>query len=85
MRTVFDIATPEELSVLFGEDENSMDVEFHNHMRAVVQKDKNTHHKLLAELFANRGDMEQAEKNVDAITDDEYRLAVSLSLHELRL
>jgi hypothetical protein len=84
MENVFDIATPEELIGLFGEDEPDLSEEFRNYAleRQAVLKDPDCNFINLAYLYAGRGDLKKAEEYLARIQDEGERFDCSLQIHE---
>jgi len=84
MQTIFDIATPEELIDLFGEDEPDLP----DHLRdyalerkaAATSPDSNAHD--LALLYAGRGDLKTAEKHLAQISNPDMRNSCQLLIYE---
>jgi hypothetical protein len=72
METVFDLATREELSAVFGEDGPG----------EPGHPFTNSHD--LALLYASRGDFKAADRYLDKIDDQQYRLSCQLLIYERR-
>lgn len=70
METVFDLATPEELVSLFGDNDALLSAEEIADERSEIEKDSDRNLEYLAYLFAIRGDFAQADKYIDAMRDD---------------
>jgi hypothetical protein len=85
METVFDIATPEELIELFGED----DPDLPEHLRGYALEresalDPDSNFQDLALLYAGRGDLKKADQCLDKISDQRLRLDCELFIYERR-
>jgi hypothetical protein len=76
MITVFDVATPEELKGMFGDDFSDEDMEFFR------SSNINTNCARLAILYANRGDTRKSEEYLALIEDDQYRQETDMFIHE---
>jgi len=79
METVFDLATPQELVELFGEDFDDADGEYH---RQCAIEDADYGLALFASLYSIRGDMARADAYAERIQDVQRRFEVQHSLHE---
>jgi hypothetical protein len=84
MENFFDIATPEELDLILGEDDPDLPTSMRGyvHEKALAQEDADYHCGLLSTLYANRDDMQRAEDYIAMIKDEERRLCASMMLHE---
>jgi hypothetical protein len=84
METVFDIATPEELIDMFGEDEPDLSEKFRNYAleRKAVLEDPDSNFLNLALLYAGRGDLKKADEYLARIQDEGERFDCSLIIHE---
>jgi hypothetical protein len=84
METVFDLATHDEIIVMFGAD----DPELPEHLRGyaldrkLVQECPNTNFHHLALLYAERGDLKKADHYLAQIDDPQYRLSCQLLIYE---
>jgi hypothetical protein len=83
METVFDIATPEELVAMFGEDEPDLPERFRGYAleREAALKESDTNYADLAFLYAGRGDLKRADEYLALIRDCGLR---RLSVADLR-
>ena len=84
METVFDLATPEELIDLFGEDDPDLpeDLREYKHERQYVLEDADYNFSMLAELYDIRGDKQKADECIAKIQDDDLRMSTVLLLYE---
>jgi ATP/maltotriose-dependent transcriptional regulator MalT len=86
MENVFDIATPEELIDLFGEDEPDLSEEFRNYAleREAAQRypESDANYINLALLYAGRGDLKKADTYLARIQDTGERLGCQLLIYE---
>ena len=74
MKTVFDIATPEELLELFGSEESIVFAK--EHTNADMQSG------YLATIYHWRGDKQKSTACINAIADIEHKLSITLILNE---
>jgi hypothetical protein len=83
METVFDIATHDEIVVMFGED----DPELPDHLRdyalerKAAREDPDCNFHDLALLYAERGDLKKADHYLAQISDPQLRLACQLLMY----
>jgi hypothetical protein len=85
METVFDLASPEELVEMFGEDEPDLpeNLRGYEDQRQLALKSADYNFSLLASLYAMRDDMQRADEFAGRIQDVQRRLDTQLFLHEL--
>ena len=83
METVFDLATPEELIDLFGEDDPDLpeDLREYKLERQDVLKDADYNFSTLAGLYAMRGDKERADECIAQMQDMEHRRSTARLLY----
>ena len=67
--TVFDIATPEELFEMFGDDDDNL----YNEIKDDALTNPDCNYSNFAALYSVRGDLPKAERFADRITDIERR------------
>jgi hypothetical protein len=84
METVFDIATPEELIGLFGEDDPDLPERFRNYAfeRAAALKNPDRNFIDLACLYAGRGDLKKADEYLAQVQDEGERFECQLLIYE---
>ena len=84
METVFDIATPQELVDLFGEDEPEYlhGLSHYDYIKKCALEDPDFNYADLAALYFLQGLTEKADRYVAMIKNDERRLCSSMMLHE---
>lgn len=81
METIFDIATPAELIAILGNTPFSGDKMLYDTEHRITNKKPDMGYMWLAELYAMRGDMEQADKYIEAIKDNQTRLDTMLFIN----
>ena len=84
METVFDLATPEELVCLFGEDDPDLPENLREYKseRQSALKNADTNFRLLASLYDIRGNKQKADECIAKIQDDDLRMSTVLLLYE---
>jgi len=82
METVFDLATPDELTELFSVDNTPLSAEEIAEERRIALEDPDSNLDSLASLYAMRGDRRRADELIALIQDDERRLCAVMMHHE---
>jgi hypothetical protein len=84
METVFDLATPQELAVLFGEDDSDLPDHLRGYAleRKAALEDADGNYCDLALLFANRGDKKRSDEYLANVRDGQRRLQTAMLLYE---
>jgi hypothetical protein len=84
MENFFDLATPQELVSILGEDEPDLPERFRNYAldREEVLKNPDMNYAHLADLYAGRGDLKKADECLARIQDEELRFDCQLQIHE---
>ena len=84
MKNLFDLATPEELELILGEDDPDLSAPMRGYAFEArrAREEPDYHYSLLSTLYANRDNMALADKYVAMIKDDDFRLCASMMLHE---
>ncbi len=70
MVNFFDVATPEEIEVLFGEKPTQTEID---ETREEYEKSPNSNNAHLYYLYLDRGESEEAEKYLNLIDDEVYK------------